>query len=103
MIQNHSPFWLSGVLLITIPVMMPIGILLYSFFMPSDSTSQSLDIFEHIRQTVLPIYLYNTLLLMAFVGIAASDYNKLMYYFPPESNPYTATANSASVAINVEY
>lgn len=72
MIQNHSPFWLSGVLLITIPVMMPIGILLYSFFMPSDSTSQSLDIFEHIRQTVLPIYLYNTLLLMALVGIAAS-------------------------------
>tara|TARA_B100001057_G_scaffold482832_1_gene558803 strand:+ start:334 stop:1986 length:1653 start_codon:yes stop_codon:yes gene_type:complete len=72
LIQNHSPFWLSGVLLITIPVMMPIGILLYSFFMPSDSTSQSLDIFEHIRQTVLPIYLYNTLLLMAFVGIAAS-------------------------------
>ncbi len=72
MTQNHSPVWLLGVLLITVPVMMPIGILLYSFFMPIDSTSQSLDIFEHIRQTVLPIYLYNTLLLMTLVGIATS-------------------------------
>ena len=72
MTQNHSPVWLLGVLLITIPVMMPIGILLYSFFMPIDYTSQSLDIFEHIRQTVLPIYLYNTIILMLLVGIATS-------------------------------
>jgi len=70
--QNHSPVWFCGVMLIAIPVMMPIGVLLYSFLIPIESTPQSLDIFDHIRQTVLPIYLYNTLSLMGIVGITTT-------------------------------
>ncbi|QDZ22812.1 polyketide synthase [Chloropicon primus] len=33
-----------------------------------------------------------------FVGISAFDYSKLMYFVPVDPNPYTATANAASVA-----
>lgn len=63
---------MSGVLLIAIPVALPIGVLLYSLFLPLDVSSESGDVWVHIRQTVLPIYLYNTFALMALVGSVAT-------------------------------
>lgn len=59
-------------LLIAIPVALPIGVLLYSLFLPLDVSSESGDVWVHIRQTVLPIYLYNTFALMALVGSVAT-------------------------------
>jgi iron(III) transport system permease protein len=49
-------------------VALPIGVLLYSLFVPLDPSSQSLSVWAHIRHTVLPNYLYNTIVLMALVG-----------------------------------
>jgi iron(III) transport system permease protein len=63
---------MSGVLLIAIPVALPIGVLLYSLFLPLDVSSESGDVWVHIRQTVLPTYLYNTFALMALVGSVAT-------------------------------
>lgn len=59
-------------LLIAIPVALPIGVLLYSLFLPLDVSSESGDVWVHIRQTVLPTYLYNTFALMALVGSVAT-------------------------------
>ena len=72
MSQSHSPVWLSGVLLIAIPVALPIGVLLYSLFSPTAGVGESGDVWLHIRATVLPTYLFNTFVLMALVGIAAT-------------------------------
>ena len=68
MTQNNSPAWLSGVLLISVPVALPIGVLLHALFVPLDLNDQSVDVWAHIRETVLPTYLYNTFCLMAVVG-----------------------------------
>tara|TARA_B110000305_G_C19441037_1_gene641876 strand:- start:570 stop:2273 length:1704 start_codon:yes stop_codon:yes gene_type:complete len=70
--QNHSPIWLSGGLLIAIPVALPIGVLLYSLLSPVDGTGGNGEVWQHIRQTVLPTYLFNTFVLMALVGSAAT-------------------------------
>ena len=72
MSQSHSPVWLSGVLLIAIPVALPIGVLLYVLFSPVWAASESGDVWLHIRATVLPTYLFNTFALMALVGLAAT-------------------------------
>ena len=65
---NNSPAWLSGVLLISIPVALPIVVLLYSVIAPIDLSDQSAAVWPHIRQTVLPTYLFNTFALMILVG-----------------------------------
>jgi len=66
--QNNSPAWLAGVLLISVPVALPIGVLLHALFVPLDLADQSVDVWAHIRETVLPMYFYNTFGLMTLVG-----------------------------------
>ena len=65
---NNSPAWLSGALLISIPVALPIAVLLYSVIAPIDLSDQSAAVWPHIRQTVLPTYLFNSFALMILVG-----------------------------------
>ena len=68
MTLRNSPAWLSGVLFISIPVALPIGVLLYAMIAPIDLSDQSATVWPHIRETVLPTYLSNTLALMILVG-----------------------------------
>ena len=68
MTLRNSPAWLSGVLFISIPVALPIGVLLYAMIAPIDLSDQSAIVWPHIRETVLSTYLSNTLALMILVG-----------------------------------
>lgn len=60
--RSNSPLWPFGTLLIAVPVSLPIIMLLWAALSPSGES------WAHMRDTVLPVYLVNTLGLMLLVA-----------------------------------
>ena len=65
--RTNSPWWLIGALLIAVPIALPIIVLIGAALAPSS------DSWVHMRDTVLGLYIANTLMLMVLVALFASS------------------------------
>ena len=64
--RSKSIVWPLGALLIAVPVSLPILMLLWAALAPGDES------WTHMRATVFPIYLANTVLLMVSVALLSA-------------------------------
>ena len=64
--RSKSIVWPLGTLLIAVPVSLPILMLLWAALAPGDES------WTHMRATVFPIYLANTVLLMVSVALLSA-------------------------------
>ncbi|MEM8497212.1 MAG: iron ABC transporter permease [Pseudomonadota bacterium] len=58
-----TPYWLLGTAIIALPIAVPIIAVLATFFSPAG------DVWQHLRSTVLPSYVVNTVVLLVWVAV----------------------------------